>query len=1078
MSSPTSGFGTDRKLNRAKAFMDYLRELERALATHDASEGSHYGTLKTLIETIDKTVNVQVLPLHIKQGAPDLKVSRGITIAVGYIEAKDIGIDLDAVAKSRQLKRYLELPNLILTNYLEFRWYADGKLARKSFVGTLKDGKMKPEAIGMQDTASLFDRFLSHKGGSAETPKELARRMARLAHFIREEIVDALKATPPSDSLLSQLVAFRENLIPDLDEAKFGDMYAQTITYGLFAAKLQDPLNPDFSRERASNLIPKTNPFLRKTFQHIAVDLDDHVAFWVDELVELLRRSDMETVLKNFGKGTAKEDPVVHFYETFLYQYDAKMRKSRGVYYTPEPVVSYIVRSIDCLLKRDFNKPHGLADKSVLILDPAVGTATFLYMVIREIFEAQETARQQGYWDSYVSQNLLKRIFGFELLMAPYTVAHLKLGLLLKETGYTFSTDERLGVYLSNTLEESFKRSEQLAGFNKYIVDEANAAAEIKKEKAIMVVLGNPPYRGISANASRRTVTDPKTGKPKQEFTWIGQLIQGYKMVDGKHFGERKHWLDDDYVKFLRFGQWRIDSTGQGVLAFITNHSYLNDPTFRGMRQSLMNSFSNIYILNLHGSHRRGEHSRENAKDENVFDIKQGVAIGIFVKEQGKNTLAKVRYADVYGLQGSWPKPEKGTKYYVLGETNALNTNWKELQPSSPFYSFMPHKEGLRSEYDQWARVTEIFNVYSTGILTFRDKMVVGFDNNDLKARLDEIADPAISDDVIREKYCLGRRSDKYEPGDTRGWKLSGGRKMLSMEDNPASHVQPCLYRPFDIRSMYYADYMIDWPRTDVMRHMLNGQNLGLVSARSNKSSQMDHFFCSRYITELKCGESTTGSYLFPLYVYVGKGEMQFDSGERCPNLKVEFIKTIVEKLGLIFVEDGKGDLERTFGAEDILDYSYAIFHSPTYRTRYEEFLNTDFPRLPLTSDKALFKALVSKGAQLVALHLMDAPVLDVESNRVGYPIKGSHLVEKVSYRENTKRVYINNEEYFEGVEPEVWEFCIGGYKICQKWLKYRKDRMLTLGEMNHYQKIVVALDETIRLMAEIDQLIPGWPLN
>ena len=1061
-----------------RALSDYIGAVQKTLADGYASEGSHYPALKTLLESVGNQVLATSLPRRVECGAPDFVVTKALA-TIGYLEAKDIGRSLDEAEKTEQLQRYrLSLSNLILTDYLEFRWYVEGECRLRALMGTLtRDGKVKADRAGTQQTADLLAGFLSHRARGVGTPKELAMRMARQAHLIRNLIVSAFDKEPEGGSLHSQLAAFRDNLVPNLSVDYFADMYGQTIAYGLFAARCANPSGKDFTRRDAAYLLPKTNPFLRKLFNQIAgPELDDGIAWLVDDLAQLLALVDMEAILKDFGRRTAKEDPVVHFYETFLKEYDPMIRQMRGVYYTPEPIVSYIVRSIDCLLRRDFNKPHGLSDKTVFILDPAVGTATFLYMVIREIFEAQKTAHQQGYWDSYVSQNLLPRVLGFELLIPPYTVAHLKLGLLLKQTGYSFTADERLGVYLSNTLEESFKRSEQLAGFNKYIVDEANAAAEIKKEKPIIVVLGNPPYRGISANASTRDLTDPKTGKTRQVFTWIGQLIQGYKVVDGKHFAERKHWLDDDYVKFLRFGQWRIDSTGQGVLAFITNHSYLDDPTYRGMRQSLINSFSDIYILNLHGSHRRGEQSPENAKDENVFDIKQGVAIGIFVKEPDKKSPARVRYAEICGLRGSWPKPEAGTKYCILSETNVLNTTWNELKPSSPFYSFVPHRDGLRSEYEQWMSVTDVFNIYSTGILTFRDRMVIGFDNNDLKARLDEIANLSVSDDMIREKYCHGRRSDRYVPGDTRGWKLSDGRRMLSMEDDVAGHIQPCLYRPFDIRSMYYADYMVEWPRTDVMRHMLLGQNRGLVSARSNKSSQMDHFLCSRYITELKCGESTTGSYLFPIYVYVGKGEMQLGIGKRRPNLKLEFIRTIAQKLGLNFIEDGKGDLERTFGPEDIFDYAYAVFYSPSFRARYADVLRVDFPRLPLTSDKDLFKTLVAKGTELVALHLMESPVLNNFITK--YPVAGSNEVEKVTYHENNGRVDINKTQHFEGVPPEVWEFHVGGYQVCQKWLKDRKGRTLTYDELTHYQRVIVALKETMRLMAEIDTLVPGWPVG
>jgi predicted helicase len=394
----------------------------------------------------------------------------------------------------------------------------------------------------------------------------------------------------------------------------------------------------------------------------------------------------MEAVLKNFGKHSGKEDPVVHFYETFLKAYDPKVREMRGVYYTPEPVVSYIVRSIDHLLKTRFNKPQGLADDNTLILDPATGTATFLYMVINEIYQANTGKGQQGLWDNYVAEKLLPRIFGFELLMAPYAVAHLKLGLLLQETGYEFQSDQRLGIYLTNTLDEAIKHSETL--FAKWISEEANAAAEIKKDKPIMVVLGNPPYSGHSANKGE----------------WARQLVERYKTVDGKPLGEKNSkWLQDDYVKFLAFGQWRIERTGQGILGFITNHSYLDNPTFRGMRQSLMNTFTDIYILNLHGNSKKKEVAPDGGKDENVFDIQQGVAICLLVKEPDKTEPARVHYADYWGLREG--------KYQALVEADISVTEWEELKPDSPYYFLIKRDETDLAEYMKGWKLTDVFPI-------------------------------------------------------------------------------------------------------------------------------------------------------------------------------------------------------------------------------------------------------------------------------------------------------------------------------------------------------------------------------
>jgi predicted helicase len=606
-----------------KPVHEYIRAIEKELARGIATEQTYRPALKALVESLDTGVTAINEPRRIECGAPDFIVTTG-SVTVGYIEAKDIGKSLDEIERGKgpdgqRFSRYLaSLSNLVLTDYLEFRWFVNGERRLKGRLGTpTRDGKIRRERTGTEDVSKLLTGFLSHRAEGVGTAKELAQRMARLAHMIRDLIVNAFHNEPEGGSLHTQLAAFRDNLIPDLSAEYFADMYAQTIAYGLFAARCTNSNGNTFTRHNAAYLLPKTNPFLRKLFNHIAgPDLDDRIAWLVDDLVQVLAQADMEAVLKDFGKRTAKEDPVVHFYETFLKEYDPKIREMRGVYYTPEPVVSYIVRSVDHLLKTRFGKPLGLGDEKTLILDPALGTATFLYMVINEIHQAIVGKGQQGLWNEYVAEKLLPRIFGFELLMAPYAVAHLKLGLLLQETGYQFRSEQRLGIYLTNTLEEAFKKSEQLAGFNEYIVEEANAAARVKKDEKIMVVLGNPPYSGISANRGE----------------WITNLIDDYRKVDGNPLGERKVWLQDDYVKFIRFGQWRIQRTGRGILAFITNHAYLDNITFRGMRQSLMNTFDEIYILDLHGSAKKRDVPPDGGKDENVFDIQQGVAIALMVK--------------------------------------------------------------------------------------------------------------------------------------------------------------------------------------------------------------------------------------------------------------------------------------------------------------------------------------------------------------------------------------------------------------------------------------------------------------
>ncbi|MEO6103468.1 MAG: N-6 DNA methylase, partial [Pseudoxanthomonas sp.] len=651
------------------ALKDYLNAVEGALKAGNATEHTHRPALKTLLEAIaGDDIRATNEPKQIACGAPDYIVTRGV-VPLGYVEAKDVGIDLGKAERGEQLGRYRSaLGNLILTDYLEFRWYLDGDC---KLVASLprpgKDGRIRWNDDAASQVTQLLRQFIDADLPLKSTPHDLATRMARLAQLIRALIEQTFAAEGDSGDLHAQLEAFRKVLIESLTPAQFADMYAQTLCYGLFAARCAAPAH-GFTRQNAASLLPKTNPFLRKLFNTIAgPDLDERIAWAVDQLAQLLARADMAAILQDFGQRTRQEDPVVHFYETFLAAYDPKMREARGVYYTPEPVVGYIVRSVDAILKRDFRLRDGLADSSkvrwkslkvdtahgktksstritetqpwvhkVQILDPATGTGTFLYSVIRTIREHFDG--NAGAWPGYVAEHLLPRLFGFELLMAPYAVAHMKLGLELEQTGYDFASDQRLGVFLTNTLEEAHAIT-KLPGFTSWLSEEANAAAEIKKDAPVMVVLGNPPYSGHSVNKGE----------------WIEALMHEYKQSAELKKPAQAKWLSDDYVKFIRFAQWRIEQTGHGVLGFVTNHGYLDNPTFMDMRRSLMRSFDAIYLLDLHGNSKKKEKTPAGDKDENVFDIQQGVAIGIFVRhadaERRAGALARVHHADLYGLR-------------------------------------------------------------------------------------------------------------------------------------------------------------------------------------------------------------------------------------------------------------------------------------------------------------------------------------------------------------------------------------------------------------------------------------------
>jgi predicted helicase len=1089
-------------------FKDYLAQIEQAYKAGNATEHTHRPALKTLVEAFQPGVIATNEPKRIKCGAPDYIITRK-DIPMGFIEAKDIGEPLDKWEKDEQLKRYRDgLANLILTDYLEFRWYVSGELRMTcNLAKPQPNGKLRVEAEGVQELTEMLQGFFATHIPVISSPKELAVRMAALAKLIRSIIGKTFAEEGEHGTLHEQMEGFRKVLLHDLTAEQFGDMYAQTICYGLFAARCNST-GTHFTRTHAAYDLPKTNPFLRTLFAHIAgPELDERIVWAVDNLAELLNRADISTILKDFGHHTRQEDPVVHFYETFLGAYDQKMREARGVYYTPEPVVSYIVRSVDAILKKDFKLRDGLADASkvkltrpkktgkgtetiethkVQILDPATGTGTFLYSVIGQIYEA--FAGNKGMWPGYVQENLLPRVYGFELLMAPYAVAHMKLGLLLRETGYDFSSDERLRVFLTNTLEEAHELT-GLPLFTQWLAEEASSANQVKKETPVMVVLGNPPYSGLSANTGEWIA-----GLLRGIDSSTGQKTGNYFEVDGQPLSERKHWLNDDYVKFIRFAQWRIEQTGYGVLAFVTNHGYLDNATFRGMRQSLMHSFDDIYLLDLHGNSKKKEMAPDGGKDENVFDIQQGVAIGIFVKRSphphplptsgervpkaGEGQTANVRHADLYGTRES--------KYSGLAENDLTTTHWQMLQPQAPHYLFVPQDIALLPEYEQGWKITDVMPINSSGIVTARDSFVIDFDESVLEKRISEFTDLSIEDNEIRQKYFSGKGSSKYVAGDTRGWKLSVARPKLARE-NWKSYLGKVLYRPFDRRSIIYSQIMIDWPRPEVMFQMRAGNNLALVTSRMTKGETFQHTQVTRDIVEVICMSPKTSNngFVFPLYLYPTAKSDLFDNdntstapGGRRPNLKSEFIADFSARLNLAFVPDDCGDLRKTFGPEDVFHYAYAVFHSPTYRSRYVQFLKIDFPRLPLTSDVELFRSLCALGKELVALHLME----QLPKPRTRYPVAGDNTVDNLRYTEPADgvpgRVWINKTQYFDNVPPEVWGYHIGGYQVCQKWLKDRKGRQLSYDDLTHYQGIVAALARTIELQAAIDEAIGEWPLQ
>jgi len=841
-------------------------------------------------------------------------------------------------------------------------------------------------------------------------------------------------------------------------------MYAQTIAYGLFSARILhagEGRPGEFNRYAAERALPATNPFLRRAFGSLVNDLDmpKRVVGTVEDLAALIGAADMGAIaeeLARFGKrrgrgdDVAEHDPIIYFYEHFLRAYDPAKAKKRGVYYTPLPVVRYIVRSIDELLKSEFGLDDGLADPGVIILDPAYGTGTFLYEVVRLIRE-RLASRGVAEWNEYVP-GLLGRLLGFELLMAPYTIAHLKLAELLRETGYEFREDQRLGIYLTNTLEEAEQHVEQktLPGIMGAISREKAGADRVKAEAPVMVVLGNPPYAGHAANTSWKVVK----GK-KRERNFIGSLLNDYYFIDGAPLKERaSKWLQDDYVKFLRWAQWRIDKEGRGVVGMITNHGYLDNPTFRGMRQNLMATFDALYLYDLHGSVRKKERAPDGGKDENVFAIGQGVAVALF----GKGTKSTgVKHADLYGLRRG--------KYATLGAGDVAGTEWTSVEPTAPFYVFKPRDKAGEDEYNQGARLPDLAPVNVVGIVTGHDSFTIDEDEDVIWRRVKDLAE--LAEDGVRSKYGLEKH--------VRNWKVSLAQEDVRASGPRRDNVKAILYRPFDVRATYYTGVTNGFlwrPRREVMRHMLAGENLGLITTRQTRDKWSALVSCC--IIGHKSLAAYDINYVFPIYVYSSESPIE-EGINRRPNVAPAFVKQVLTAVGARALENSpkvgqRSGSREVLYAEDIFYYIYGVLHSPTYRERYAEFLKMDFPRIPLPKDHESFDRLASAGQRLAELHLLK------DKDRWGWrgiEQRGEAkeaVVGKVEYDDKNEEVIfdarrLRPEQYRLGPVPKhVWEFYVGGYQVLRKWLKDRKDRKVAPGD---YVAIIIALAETDRIMKE-----------
>jgi hypothetical protein len=1049
---------------------EYLDEVRSKHASGQATEHSYRPVLEKLFRSIDPNLEVINEPRRVKVGAPDFVFNRGL-VSIGWGEAKDLGKDIRRLKdySREQKERYRKaFPNLIYTNGIDFEFLRESAVVNfVSIADYLPSLPARPDRF--DELVRNLKTFTEQIPVSIRSPTQLANFMAGKASMIK----DVMRKLLEEDSKLKtplggQFKAFKAELLPNLRIDEFADIYAETITYGMFAARLHDKTLDTFSRSEALQLLPKSNPFLRSLFSYIAgPELDDRITWIIDDLAEVLRASDPAMLFAEFKSGSAKSDPFIHFYEDFLREYNPKRRKAKGVWYTPEPVVDYIVRSVDAVLSSEFGLADGLADTSkvildddtgmrdkkgkpvtekrefhrVQILDPATGTGTFLAKSVRTICDRVK-ARAPGKWSGYVESELIPRVHGFELLMASYTMCHMKLDMILGQTDYKPSPNPpRLSVWLTDSLEEGDREVRDL--FFTALADEARGANEVKRHKPIMCIIGNPPYSGESDN----------------QGPWISRLMEAYKKEPGttrKLDEKNSKWINKDEHKFIRLATEFIERGHSGVLGFITSHGYLSDPTLRGMRWHLLSSFDKIFVLDLHGNANRKDIVIGSDGDQNVFDIKQGVAIIIAVKHESIKGTKKQPARVIYqSLQGS-----REYKYEFL-RRNKADLYHVDTPIKGPMWRFTPSDEALAATYDLGFSLKDLFIELGNGIVTKRDALCI---QKSEQAVWDSIEDFVKQPEyVVRAKYKI--------PEDVRDWTYDWAKKDV-IANFRRSCIRPILYRPFDIRYIFYtgnARGFVGWPVQKIMHNYIDGPNLGLLAPKANRDAVFAHALVTDRPTEAILLSSATGSNAmnFPLYVYAD------DPGKtRDINFHPRVFAKICETAGIPKVGNAYRADDFAIKAGDqrpsevkVFDYIYGVLHTPYYRTTYVDFLKQDYPKIPYPKSADEFIYVSKIGESLRRLHLLSAPVEDGRFTFVG---EGDDVVFPAYPMYKDDRVYINEGQYFDDVPASAWGMLVGGYQPSQKWLKDRRGAALSWQDIGHYQKLLWSMAETDRIMRGI----------
>ncbi|EOB4244016.1 type ISP restriction/modification enzyme [Campylobacter jejuni] len=1049
-----------------KAYLENIKDI-----SINDKEHTHRTALQNLLQAIkdnqDKQnkISIKQEPNNDKEGrgAPDFLITKDF-LTLGYIENKRVNANLDNIITSDQILKYTKLsPNIILTDYLRFILLSLNDkneiiICKEVKICSLDEIKSIVKNQSLLDTKTqelneLFSIFFSKIPNPINSALDFANHLSLRTRILKDELLLSIE----NEALISLFNTFKETLYKELSYEEFCDSFAQTLTYSLFLAKLNNDTAKEIDLNNAKKFIPKSFPLIRSMsgFLDDSFENLENIKWLLEEIINIINHIDITSIIKELNKTGEKDlfnrptilsthkDPYLHFYETFLASYDPKLREVRGVYYTPAPVVIFIINAVDEVLKQDFNHKKGLSealDKNITLLDFATGTGTFLLEAFRK---ALEPINKNSV--NYNPKALIDKFCGFEFLIAPYTIAHLKLSQSFKEEfNSPLNDDESFKIALTNTLYSksiSKEQNDQNTLFTLIDLTKEFKKAQKIKEEQILIITGNPPYSGASSNKGLYEdeikisygLEPSKANLNDEQKKWISSYLKEkskqntstFKAIYEKHKLENEKnpkWLLDDYVKFIRFAQSKIDFQESGIFAFISNNSFLDNPTFRGMRYSLMQSFDKIYILNLHGDTRKKEKAPDGSKDDNVFDIMQGVSINIFIKQNSKAKNTKIYYHDLYG--------KRKDKYEFLYENNLNSIKWTLVKNNEPFYLFLPQNNDLLEEYNKGISVKDIFMLSSVGIVSAKDSILISTNTEKLKQQI----------------------HDYYNEFDKK-------------------NIKEIAYRPFDTQKIYYDIKKVERPRIETMEHFLENENIGLMIGRQFSAIGSDIFdivFCTDKITDLNFYRRG-GEQIFPLYLYPTTRSKKFLKKEN-PNFNEENFTSKIEN----FKENFRAFIDELykekFSPENILGYIYAVLFHKNYREKYLDFLKIDFPKIPFTKDKNTFKNLSKLGLKLINLHLLKNNELDFNVGEALFKdIKNKNFkIQKIKYNKDTKELFINESLYFNEVSLEIYEFKIGGYVVLDKYLKSHKEEDI---DHKHFTLIIQTLNETLKIQDEISKI-------